>query len=846
MTKLERRLLDALSLGALTALAGIVFLHIYYLDKQLEKSAYRIVALLSDSPLILKMKQLEAALSARMIGLDSDNTAITSTPIHLGSEDLPSRSLASCEPDQVGSEIVLLRCATLVTRINARPVDTAAALVFARAAGLGAVLHDLYVTSYGSIRRRDHTSKSQAAIAFVYVLFPIGDTEAVVTYPGIRVGSTFDFTKRPWYRSPRRITDTDLFASPIYHDYASNDFVVTVSLHDISMARPIRVFADYRVQQAITGVDLYLLNGLIVLIALTGYIRFYSRSHRVFQKFLVASALSLFVAYTCLVTNQILAILGARVPALSDRILVTQILTFLPTGSLLAVAALSLKGAKRSPWGLVGIWYIFEALSAVATIRWNSPLFTAAFSCVCLLLFGRNLWLTGLAYKASDFDDLNPHPRRVAGLGSLAYCFWGLAQFSLIFLVRESSPLPAVLSSLMVRVTWLNVFCSDVGGFIVLLYAKGVAIFYTTLFLYSLELIEMRRSLRDGDPPPSLVLNGGGRILNYLDFPSTFDQALDHRRFADMLADDEDRKEFTFAFGNDIPLSAYLCRVRNLFDGSLLSINLASADGVSHYRRVWLRPLDLSRLQATVEKDACEQLVMYIEELHTKIDEAARHLSEGSTPVEATSLLASLRSLFSSTGRKVLDRSRRELMTLAGEKLVSEVKLPTRRLWEVLVEETTRFTNLLIGSGITVTRSDPEVALASSPGRARVSEGIWRLAVSAVLEEFADSVATSLEDNGSREISIEVIPPDQVALPMEGLVVVVFGMRVNQHLRDAATGMRKHLIHLDPHRAQPGRRLYSAQRLLAIFDGELEPYIEHERMCLKMGVRPLYSSRATI
>ena len=843
MTEL-RRFLNGVTLAALTVLTVIVFLHVYHLDKQLEKSAYHIVALLSDSELKRGMADLQERIASHLGPADRLRPTPTATVVKLA-YDPPvldnfgrsrTDSLVACgDLAPYGSASVSLRCAALILRKGASVSEAATAFDLAASLGMGDSLQSLYNHSAEATSIRRDAPPATQAIEFVYAVIPVGSSEVVVIYPGIVVEPGFDFRSRPWYRATRHIRG--LLASNIYHDYASNDFVISIS-PDTSPSGRIRVLADYRMQPGGTGLDLYLLNAILAIVALTGYIRFYARSRFTYQRFLVASTALLVAEYIFLVVNQVLA--ASEAPHLSDKHMITYLLTFLPTGSLLAVSALSLGGTKRGPWLTFWTWYPFEVLAGFLDLWSGWLVFGAAFSCVCLCLFGWNLRKVGRSYGTNGASDLSPHPRSAAAYGSIAYFLWGLSQFFMVLLARESSYLWTFLAPIAARWTWTDLLFSDVGGFIVLLYAKGVAIFFTTLFLYSLELVALRRTFAAGEPMPSLHLDAAGSIVGYSDdFPRTFDKAPNKRRFVDLIAAHEDQAEFSHAFVNDLKLRSYICQVPELFGEALLSVTLDATDSRGRSRRVWLRRFDDLRLQTSVSREALGELIAYADALREKINATRADLGVFGDPAVAGKLMAEFTSLTSEISQIILERSRRELMTLAEGELVEEVKLNIERLWGLLSEEVTQFSTLYLGSRISLAYPLPDPSFESFPRRVRISAAVWRLTINSILHEIVRD-RTDDSTQADRSVRLSLVPPEQGAAALEGCIVLRFETNSSEGLRDAVAAMRQDRLFV--RQGQPGRSLLTVNRLLPAFDGALVSHESHDKLFLEVGIRPLYSS----
>jgi hypothetical protein len=837
LRKWVRPLLNGVTLLALTLLAIIVFLHIYYVDRQVEASTDHIIALFADSQIQREMGALQTKISRSLV-LFSGRPAREPIKVRLAYEARyltgisRADTLESCERLVAsGSPSVTYQCAGLVLPPRASRTEIDAALQLAGNLDLGDSLRALYLHAKDATSITNSKQRSRPVVESVYALVSIHGEEFAVIYPGGTVEPDFDFRSRPWYRPSRHLEKVD--ATEIYHDYSSDDFIVSLVPKAFPPATA-RVVADYLVQPSSgTGLDLYLLNALLAIVALSGYIRFYVRSHRKYQKYLVLSTACLLAAYVALVVNQVLT--ASQGPHLSDRQLIIDILSFLPAGSLLVAAGRALSGSQPRAWITTLQWYPFEFLAG-ALDHWSKNLYWGAlFSCICLCIFAWNLRKVGKSYASEAYADLSPSPYSSASYGSAAFVLWGLAQFGLVFLARESSAVWRLISPLAAGRGWTDLLLSSVGGFIILLYAKGVAVFFTTLFLYSQELDALRRSFDDSEPVPWVHLDASGIVVGRSDdFPPDFDQAVRKQPFVALIGEAEDRREFKYAFDQNISLRSYVCSLPALGSG-LWRITLDAQSVNSSSRKVWLRRFAEARIRSAVNREAREEIAGYFDTLRKEIEEVGSKLLDLGDLEKLRADLRELSVQTSKVGEAILAESKERSSVLPEDGQPREYKLDVAQVWQILAREVQAFSERPQNRGVSISYAQPDFA--QFPRRARISPGIWRYAIRSILNEIARCMVHPEEPN-VHPLTLAFLPPDQGAAASADRIVARFETERNRGLDDKAAVFRRPLKH-SGNEVENGLR--TSDTLLRSFDALLIPYPTKGRYRLEVGIRYLYS-----
>src|SRR5262249_23497865 len=152
------------------------------------------------------------------------------------------------------------------------------------------------------------------------------------------------------------------------------------------------------------------------------------------------------------------------------------------------------------------------------------------------------------------------------------------AQFARVFLAPEFPVVWQFVSHLTAIGTLRELLLDEVSSFIVFMYTKGFAIFFTILYLSAAEKARDRRELSAEQRTYALQIDSSGYVLTQRRLPREFSDLVGSS-FYEYLVDPKDRQELEYAVRRGIPLRRYLCRLKNSgngnVEGRLFSVFLA-------------------------------------------------------------------------------------------------------------------------------------------------------------------------------------------------------------------------------------------------------------------------------
>jgi len=543
-----------------------------------------------------------------------------------------------------------------------------------------------------------------------------------------------------------------------------------------------------------------------------------------------------FLAYLTLLINELLFDLGYS--SLTNRVLINSLLTFFPSGTLLIMAAVSVVRRQiiNQLKFFVGI-YSIEALAAGLNLLTETALFSVLFACASLLAFGWSIRWLGSNYSDKEVEQINPHPNQVSKWIAVTYTVWGLSQFSLLLLSENATALSGLLKDYTSRWDWMELLLTEPGSLMLLLYPKGIATFFTILFLLSLETVRFRETLRSRGALPFLQIDRKGRIINHHQFPE--EPHFSSIVFSDLVSDPEDRREIEYVIEHEVKLESYICRIPELagtFGESLVEITLSRIDTWGYPRRLWLRPVDRSKLALEVDRQFCEDLSTYLEELATalgRVDLEQDHRGEAMVFTNTLDDFRKFSQIALKDGADIIDRTRHELLLLQGEdKVLSDIKADVASIWLLIKSEIERFCQR--NESFSWHFEESPIARSSFPTRLRINTELVRIIVNCILLEIRRSHDKSI----AQRISLSIAEA-RSATGSEPPGFVSFSIQTSWSdlLKEALLRARNHRLGI-----LQNRSLLFAKRSLEFFGGRLLDDERSGELVIILQLRYLFSS----
>lgn len=717
----SRRLVPAYGLAVLTLLPVVVYLHLETQYRAREGDAVDTLRVLTpDTGLFAAMDQVAKSLGARA------NTPMAGVDIipafHLPRKPPVPPIYERCGPfRQYGQQIAGFGCASFSLRSGSSVPEMNKVRSELLHRGASQLLRACYLRANG--HEPSAAATALPAVLFVYLTVSVDGGEAFLMYPSTHMDYRFEFASRLWYGPPIRLGVFRL--SPVYHDYLTNVPIV-------SIVRPIkakagateRVIADLRVSHSRSVVDSYLLNLFMALCAISIYWLYLIALRRRFLRYLILSTACIALEYLVLVV----AHLGLTpVAGLSDSVLVSKVLAFLPTGALLVLSANSLPASTyRATGRTFARWWAVEIGAAGANVVVSVPIFGTAFSAFCLLWFSRALLRARRAHSGSRFEQMTPHPARLAVCGAIAYAIWSIAQFSVLFISFDQPIARAVTNAFGGGGGWAQEILSEAGPFLLLLYAKGLAFFLTVLYVASLDSARLMPALEPAEGEPYLELDPRGVITFQRHFSA--DPPVVGVECACLFSDLEDAQELQAAMRERVRLQHYLCRI-STFGDRLMGLSLEACEpDVVGGGIVRLSPFDESALLRTLHVAVCREA-------------AALSAQLVGTESPGAQLSLSVQHLAGACGLQAAMSARHCVL--------SATRMSTTQAYEVFAGGLERLEIRDPGFQYTEAFQD----LSAFPRRLRAAPDILAIVVHAVLENIQDG--TSLA-GGSRRLNLSV------------------------------------------------------------------------------------------
>ena len=322
-------------------------------------------------------------------------------------------------------------------------------------------------------------------------------------------------------------------------------------------------------------INAYLLNLLLTVLALVMYIRYYLSLSDRFILFLVLSTVCLLFAYIVLVAAKL-----QLIPS-QDTYLVTRVLAFLPTGSLLVVSGLAL--VARSKVRLIAsfiIAYLAEIITGITNHVFESSWASTLFGATCLVFFGFCLLNLSASYSRHEAKDLVLKPRILGTYTAIAYIIWGLGQIPLLFLGGEGLILLGRLQRFNWWANWMDSLAMDSGIFLLLFYFKMTATIFTILYLSSLAGVQFKRLVARGRDAILVPLDDSGHLLGKGNLPIAL-KVLRGASLKGFIKEQEQVAEVGHRFRSGSSVKGIICRMPTFFGGEWVRLSVAEVGSAS-------------------------------------------------------------------------------------------------------------------------------------------------------------------------------------------------------------------------------------------------------------------------
>lgn len=406
----------------------------------------------------------------------------------------------------------------------------------------------------------------QDLVLFSHVIVKTKDGEVLFIYPATHLGSNYDFRHRPWYQHVE--TFGPLLLSPLYHEYVYKTPVITATRFTPSKEGSLQIGVDIALPNPPPSLSIFLVNLLFAAMALYLYWRAHLSLKMSFLLPLIASTGLLSITYLLLSIGDILVMKEVQDINLPRLILG---ISFIPSGSFILIAARLLRRGRGSiPWNAFFLAVAVEFTCAGVGLLTGNQFLSSGFAALSLATFGVTVYRIRLRY--ASYSDLTPKPAILSTMVALSYILWGLCQFASPIVSFAWRDMAHIESPAVLRETILD----DSTPFILLLYAKGLSIFLTVLYLSMLERIRLIRASGynlGGQQIGVLYLAEHGVIIRHSHLPDSFPDLTD-KNVMTLFADPVDQAELWHALEERRALRNYICQFGPRDDRRVVGVNL--------------------------------------------------------------------------------------------------------------------------------------------------------------------------------------------------------------------------------------------------------------------------------
>jgi hypothetical protein len=686
-TQQHRRLAHFATAVALLFLFPLLFVHLVASRKHQEESEQTAILIGDRLELSARLRtaeqllDLDAGLPGQADAASANLELVAATEFPESESAVPafSRKHPSCAPIVfLANSPVSYRCATLVESRSGSGISGQLASPRYRLAA--SKLPSMFPISYSGL--------GLPSLMFAHLRVTTRDSSILLVYPAVHLDSDYDPKQRPFSGNNQKYER--LLISPLYHDYVTRVSMLTLSREWKRAGSEIQLGVDVRVSEPSSSETAYFLNFLFSTTAFLVFWRYYFDRRRVYVFYLTLATMLLSLIYAALTVNSL--VLDQR-PISTDDL--ARFLSFLPNGSLLIVAGRGFFTDNRSHLLSLLAWCTaVEAACAAINLSMQNSLLPSLFGCVALCYFGISVFRHGHLYRSKSLAHLAPHPRYTAIYILGAYIFWGMSQFALVLSSPHFRSTWQAFARLSAPTPIREIFLEANSVFIVLMYAKGIALFLTTLYLAAVDAADDR--IRLFQKNPLIELNSEGIIVSHENIESR-SAVLTGRSFASILTNPDDIREVNSIILAKREDAGFNCRVGPPFGNGVFSLTfVVQPDG----RRQWvfLRPVDrpsfLGRMYASLVRD----LVLFVRQLETQV---ARQSSLEAAP--GGEVLAFVRE----TGGALLKKAEVDGAVVVAGDQVTEPSSPTASMLECLRSVATG----LDRDGVSSRVQDPDSAL---------------------------------------------------------------------------------------------------------------------------------------
>ena len=439
---------------------------------------------------------------------------------------------------------------------------------------------------------------------FVHATLQMGEYQVLLVYPAVRLDKAYRFQLRPWFRSTE--SQGSLLISPLYQDYTSQRTTITVlQRKDPFPPGAFRLGADLQLPPASPTESLYFLNLLVSAAAALVYLRFHALLRSRLTLYLTLSASILALAYSALLFH---SLLGEESPPAARNLFL--FLSFLPNGSLLIVAATSLRSTParfKKPFRTFLLLWLVECLFAALDILTPLEFWSSLYGCFALSFFGISAFLSRHQFREPLGYARAYGPANLSTILLIAYMFWGITQFARIVLAPRIQPLWHVLAHLQIFSPLREVLLDPSSSFLLLLYAKTIAIFVTILYVSALDAYRYRQALAETHYIPNLTLAKDGTVLRQNNLPVDYPSLLGSN-FLVLFKEADDRADISHVLLHNLPFRSHVCNLAEPFPQRPIRISFLPPSDAGEQRTLQLDPIDESSLLSALNSNILTEL----------------------------------------------------------------------------------------------------------------------------------------------------------------------------------------------------------------------------------------------
>jgi hypothetical protein len=420
----------------------------------------------------------------------------------------------------------------------------------------------------GRVRGRSKETDEQPLVWFSHVIVQTPEYEALFVYPATYLDEQYNFRIRPWFQ--REVILDKMLLSPLYHEYVYKSPVITATRFLSKGGENVQVGVDISMPTPAPSPSIFMFNFLFASLALYLYWRAYQNLNMKFIVPLIASTSLLSVAYLFLSLGSILTTAGFSGISLPKLIAGAS---FIPSGSFLFLSGALLKGRRKleySPRFLALI--LCEICCAGVDLLIGERVVSAVFGACSLIYFGFCVLESRVRYSASRVEKVTPNPSVLGVLVFLAYSFWGGCQ-----LVAAMISFGWGFISRMPLGDFGEIILDASTPFILLLYAKGLALFLTLLFLSALDRLRLLRATTL-QKLGRIHIDERGAVVSCSGLPRSFPNDLSGKSVFSFLEDPIDQAEVRLALEKRINIQNYFCRFGPRDERRLLGLSLTFSE----------------------------------------------------------------------------------------------------------------------------------------------------------------------------------------------------------------------------------------------------------------------------